>query len=50
MLHDFYDLQDYFQWKKGGDGDNGEMLMYELDTFFEQKDKDHATRTATTTI
>jgi hypothetical protein len=25
----------YFFWKTGGDGDNGEELMYELDVYFE---------------
>lgn len=33
-----YDLRDYnnsFCWKTGGDGDNGETLMYQLDAFFE---------------
>lgn len=29
---------DYFCWKSGGDGDNGEMLMYELDIYFECQD------------
>ncbi len=33
--HDFNDYDDYFCWKLGGDGDNGETLMYELDAFFE---------------
>lgn len=31
---------DHFCWKVGGDGDNGEALMYELDVYFEQKDRD----------
>ncbi len=35
---DFNDYDDYFCWKLGGDGDNGETLMYELDTFFEMLD------------
>ena len=26
---------DYFKWHSGGDGDNGEHLMYELDIYFE---------------
>jgi len=26
---------DYFCWKKGGDGDNGELLMYQMDIYFE---------------
>lgn len=37
--HDFNDYNDYFCWKVGGDGDNGETLMYELDAFFEMLDK-----------
>lgn len=37
--HDFNDSSDYFCWKKGGDGDNGEILMYEMDAFFEMLDK-----------
>jgi hypothetical protein len=28
-------LYDYFCWKTGGDGDNGETLMYQMDAFFE---------------
>ncbi len=38
-----YDLNycdDYFCWKVGGDGDNGETLMYELDEYFAAKDRD----------
>lgn len=35
MEHDFKDYDDYFCWKKGGDGDNGESLMYQMDAFFE---------------
>ena len=26
---------DFFYWKKGGDGDNGEHMMYEMDIYFE---------------
>lgn len=26
---------DYFCWKSGGDGDNGEHLLYEMDIYFE---------------
>jgi len=37
--HDFKDAQDHFCWKVGGDGDNGELLMYEMDTFFELMDE-----------
>ena len=33
--HDFNDHADYFCWKTGGDGDNGEMLMFQMDAFFE---------------
>lgn len=29
---------DYFCWKSGGDGDNGEHLMYLLDIHFEKQD------------
>ena len=29
---------DYFCWKSGGDGDNGEHLMYLLDIHFERED------------
>ena len=36
--HDFNDYDDYFCWKIGGDGDNGESLMYEMDAFFELLD------------
>ena len=36
--HDFNDYGDYFCWKTGGDGDNGESLMYQLDAFFEMLD------------
>lgn len=37
-LHDFNDYNDYFCWSIGGDGDNGETLMYEMDAFFEMLD------------
>jgi len=36
--HDFKDNSDCFQWNVGGDGDNGEALMYEMDAFFELLD------------
>lgn len=36
--HDLLDYGDYFCWKQGGDGDNGETLMYQLDAFFEMLD------------
>lgn len=37
--YDFAFQEDAFCWKIGGDGDNGELLMYELDVFFEILDK-----------
>jgi hypothetical protein len=39
--HDFKDYGDYFCWKLGGDGDNGETLMYQMDAFFETLDATH---------
>lgn len=30
---------DYFCWKSGGGGDNGEHLMYLLDIYFEKQDE-----------
>ena len=36
--HDFRDYGDHSCWKTGGDGDNGETLMYEMDAFFELLD------------
>ena len=38
--HDFKDYDDYFCWKVGGDGDNGETLMYQMDAFFELLDEE----------
>ena len=38
--HDFNDYGMYFDWRVGGDGDNGESLMYQLDAFFEMLDKE----------
>ena len=35
---DFEHFSDSFCWKYGGDGDNGETLMYILDVYFEQED------------
>lgn len=35
---DFCFMDDYFCWKSGGDGDNGEFLMYLMDMFFELQD------------
>jgi hypothetical protein len=36
--HDFNDYGDYFCWKFGGDGDNGETLAFQMDAFFELLD------------
>jgi len=36
--HDFEDYSDFFCWETGGDGDNGEILMFEMDAFFEMLD------------
>lgn len=36
---DFHVYDDHFCWKVGGDGDNGEALMYQLDAFFEAEDR-----------
>lgn len=36
---DFEECDDSFCFKSGGDGDNGETLMYLLDVHFERKDK-----------
>jgi hypothetical protein len=33
--HDLADHNGYFDWKSGGDGDNGEILMFQMDAFFE---------------
>ena len=38
--HDFHDYRDYFCWKTGGDGDNGETLAFQMDAFFEMLDKE----------
>jgi hypothetical protein len=35
---DFEFFDDHFCWKVGGDGDNGETLMYELDLLMELYD------------
>ena len=35
--HDFHDYDDHFCWKIGGDGDNGETLMYIMDAYFEYR-------------
>ncbi|PLS19440.1 hypothetical protein CVD28_03215 [Bacillus sp. M6-12] len=38
--YDFEFCNDFFCFKSGGDGDNGEHLMYLLDEFFANKDKE----------
>jgi hypothetical protein len=35
---DFEYFNDYFCWKVGGDGDNGETLMYQMDLLMELYD------------
>jgi hypothetical protein len=35
---DYEEGADYFGWKFGGDGDNGEELLYLLDCHFARKD------------
>lgn len=37
--HDCHDYNMHFDWRTGGDGDNGETLMYQMDAFFEMLDK-----------
>ncbi len=37
---DFHFNCDYFRWSVGGDGDNGEILMFLLDIYFERLDRD----------
>lgn len=37
--YDFRFCNDFFCFKSGGDGDNGEHLMYLLDEYFANKDK-----------
>lgn len=36
---DYEEGSDFFGFKAGGDGDNGEHLMYLMDLYFEDKDK-----------
>ena len=35
---DYNEYGDYFKWKHGGEGDNGNVLMDQLDSFFETVD------------
>lgn len=36
--HDDADYGGYFGWKIGGDGDNGETCMFQMDTYFELRE------------
>jgi hypothetical protein len=36
---DYALCNDYFDWSSGGDGDNGETFMYQLDIHFERLDQ-----------
>ena len=38
---DFEIMNDSFGFSSGGDGDNGETLMYLFDVFFDEKDKEN---------
>ncbi len=44
---DFEECSDSFCFKSGGDGDNGETLMYLLDAYFEDEDKKTADQPTT---
>lgn len=37
--YDWKEGGDTFDWSMGGDGDNGETLMYQMDVFFELLDR-----------
>ena len=37
---DWLFCDNFFDWKFGGDGDNGEFLLYELDIMYELLDKE----------
>lgn len=39
---DYEHNNDFFEFKAGGDGDNGEELMYLLDMFFYEYDREYA--------
>lgn len=36
---DFNEFDDYFSWNSGEDGDNGEVLMNQLDLYFQREDE-----------
>lgn len=38
-LYDERKCSNHFDWRVGGDGDNGELAMYQMDAFFEMLDK-----------
>lgn len=38
--HDWQDYGGFFDWSTGGDGDNGETLMFQMDALFELMDKE----------
>lgn len=38
--HDEKDYGRVFDWRTGGDGDNGETLMYQMDAFFEKLEQE----------
>lgn len=40
--HDMVDYAAHFDWRIGGDGDNGETLAYQMDAFFEMMDATEA--------
>lgn len=42
--YDFKLAGDFFRFKSGGDGDNGEHLMYLLDEYFANKDEEETNR------
>jgi len=39
-VHDREDYGRVFGWRTGGDGDNGETLMYQMDAFFEKLEQE----------
>lgn len=41
---------DFFCWKSGGDGDNGEHLMYEMDIYFETLESPNSERSDSSSL
>lgn len=39
-VHDREDYGRVFDWRTGGDGGNGETLMYQMDAFFEKLEQE----------